>query len=262
MHFQVSKERIRQIEAKALQKCRPDNWEETDWSTPNLQVDVAVLFQTCFNQLQYFYQINHVSPEICEHQKQMYTLLKECGLKGNELEVVSWLVGFYDGAPKTIQELQEYFHTTEKGIKQITLSAFSHLRQSPSYLKLVDYIKKMQYDMNELIDGNNKTTSPITPRKKRLGRKLQSIYELLNHYNKEQIDTVISLLDENEHTTLNLRYGPDLEHPHTSPEFDTTEKTHFYSHLVPKMRDMLSELYGNENPNKNNSDKQLVLTKK
>ena len=78
-----------------------------------------------------------------------------------------------------------------------------------------------------------------------MAKKLQSIYEYFGEYGykKENIDLVLSMLNEEEKELIKLRYGEDLENPKTSPEWTKVHNQKFYSSLLPRIKKILLDLH-------------------
>ena len=75
--------------------------------------------------------------------------------------------------------------------------------------------------------------------------KLRTIYEYLCDYSEEEINKVISSLNDKDLEVLYLRYGSDLKNPQTSPLFDLKKSYMFYNLLIPRMRRRLESLRRN-----------------
>ena len=70
-------------------------------------------------------------------------------------------------------------------------------------------------------------------------RRLKPIYEYFSDFSKEEIDNMLSQLNENEKELVRMRYGDDLEHPVTDPSWTRENSYIFYRSLVPKMKRLL-----------------------
>ena len=70
-------------------------------------------------------------------------------------------------------------------------------------------------------------------------RRLKPIYEYFSDFSKEEIDNMLSQLNENEKKLVRMRYGDDLEHPVTDPSWTRENSYIFYRFLVPKMKRLL-----------------------
>lgn len=71
-------------------------------------------------------------------------------------------------------------------------------------------------------------------------KKLQTIYEYLKEYTREEIDAMLSKLSDEEMLLIRLRYGDDLENPVSVSTFGKEETNKFYGKLIPKMKRLLS----------------------
>lgn len=94
------------------------------------------------------------------------------------------------------------------------------------------------------------------PKKK--GRRIKSIYELLNEYSKEEIDLMLEKLTANDKILLEKRYGKDLENPRSNSDFNTSDKNRFYGLLLPKMKRLLPK---RENVIELKGDNQEIINK-
>lgn len=79
-------------------------------------------------------------------------------------------------------------------------------------------------------------------------KKLQTIYEYLKEYTREEIDAMLSKLTDEEIHLIELRYGDDLDNPVTSPTWGKEETRKFYGSLIPKMK---RSLYNQSKKEKN-----------
>ncbi len=78
-------------------------------------------------------------------------------------------------------------------------------------------------------------------RKRKMSKKLITIYERLKKYSKEDIDNEIAKLSLEDKKIFYLRNGDDLDHPIPSPEFNVEMQSRYYSivnkierHLIKK----------------------------
>ena len=113
-------------------------------------------------------------------------------------------------------------------------------------------ILKLRYgnDLNNPIstklnkEQSNKFYNMLVPRMRRLLENptkegpIKTIYEYFEDYSKEQIDEMLTKLNENDQELLRLRYGDDLN-KHVSTKLNRTLSAKFYNTLVPKMRRLL-----------------------
>ena len=85
----------------------------------------------------------------------------------------------------------------------------------------------------ETLDANGKEKSVKT------NRTVKSIYEYFSSYTKEQINSVLEDLTDEEKRLITLRYGEDLENP-ISSEMNAKETNAFYYTLFRKMKKKLA----------------------
>lgn len=78
-----------------------------------------------------------------------------------------------------------------------------------------------------------------------VNEKIRTIYEYLCDYSEEEINKVISSLNDKDLELIHLRYGEDLKHPVTSDSFDLRKSYIFYNLLIPRMRRRLEGLRKN-----------------
>ena len=76
---------------------------------------------------------------------------------------------------------------------------------------------------------------------KTTGRKIKTIYELLDGYTKEEIDRAIAELDFEDKELLRKRYGDNLEIPNASLEWETSLSKPFYRLLLPKIKQIIKK---------------------
>ena len=86
----------------------------------------------------------------------------------------------------------------------------------------------------------------LVPRMKKLltdcnrKSKLKTIYELLDSYSREQVDTMLENLSDEDKSLIVARYGNDLDNP-LSTKLTKEESIEFYNVLVPRMRKLLAK---------------------
>lgn len=113
---------------------------------------------------------------------------------------------------------------------------------SQSYVSRV--MKKGLRKLKEKMLGKEKLSGVIKDERKneKMQRKnLKTIYQYFDQYSKEEIDEMLKLLTAAELAIINLRYGEDLEHPVTSPDWTKVHQNDFYGNIVPKMRRLLAK---------------------
>lgn len=143
-------------------------------------------------------------------------------LSEKEQKIIKMRYGFYNNKIYTQQEIA------------------NSLNISRSYMSRLE--KKIIKKLAVLFEKTEK--EGIKPNKKEgknMAKKLQTIYEYFNNYTKEEIDTTISKLTEEEKELIRLRYGNDLNNPTTSKEWNKEKNSKFYYNLIPLMKKMLAD---------------------
>lgn len=102
----------------------------------------------------------------------------------------------------------------------------------------VQQLEEMEY-VNQNIDKSSTAVEERNFEKMRR-KKLQTIYEYLKGYTREEINAMLSKLTEEEISLVKLRYGDDLDNPVTSSTWGKEETNKFYGSLIPKMKRLLS----------------------
>lgn len=82
-------------------------------------------------------------------------------------------------------------------------------------------------------------------------RKIKTIYDHFEDYSKEQIDTVLENLSEEEKELIVARYGDDLNNP-VSGKLNKEQINKFYNILIPKIRRLLA------GPNKRSQKRKTI----
>ena len=118
---------------------------------------------------------------------------------------------------------------------QYEISQKLHIAQSQVSRSIIRSLKKLAFKLDCM--------GAIEIRKDRLDRyrkikKIKTIYEHFTDYSKEQVDEVLSQLNDKEKEILRLRYGNDLNHP-VSEKLSDSQSRFFYAHLLCKIRSML-----------------------
>ena len=123
-----------------------------------------------------------------------------------------------------------------------------HPSTDPSWTRENNYIfyRSLVPKMKRLLKN---TTKPIYK-----NRKLKTIYEYFSDFSKEEIDNMLSQLNEDEKELVRMRYGDDLEHPVTDPSWSKEHSYNFYHSLVPKMKRKLQNERKFDEANKEKRD--------
>ena len=192
-------------------------------------------------------------------QSEVRKLLYECNLDDREIDIIMLRYGFNNRSPMTLEEVGKKYGITRERVRQIESRALRRLRNSRHIKKLAVYMQNPdesvdnigtfrkkystegnKYKAFKTNDGRSKSQSlKMGEEKKEEMKRTQSLYDLFNGYSKEQVDNMLSKLDEDERNLLKLRYGEDLENP-VITQMPKKEKQRYYAWLVPKMKRMLS----------------------
>ena len=156
-------------------------------------------------------------------------MFKKCNLTDTEMKVLMFRYGFDGKDPMTLAEIGKQLGVTKQSVKQTEVRAINKLRKS-EYIK--DFAIYMQYPDSVLKNME---------RNIELGIKvsgIKTIYQYLNNYTREQINSMLVKLSEDELALITLRYGNDLDHP-IRTKLTPEQRYAFYHQLVPKMRRLL-----------------------
>ena len=77
---------------------------------------------------------------------------------------------------------------------------------------------------------------------KRVKRSLNNLYEYYDMYSEDQVDRMLSLLDDDSKKLLTLRYGGDLKNPVINKKVPKELKKMFYANVLPKMTRILKRI--------------------
>lgn len=181
-------------------------------------------------------------------QSDVRKLLEICNLKPEEIEILTLRFGLNGGEYMTLRDIAKERKVSPQRINQIENTALKKIRLSNHARDLAEYMDNSEQALKNIEDfkkaykETGKYKKNITKKENTRVRTPQSIYEILKDYTKEQIDTVLSMLTEKNKFLITLRYGEDLEHP-TAGELTQKQRKYFYNHLLPKIRNMLFNLY-------------------
>lgn len=191
-------------------------------------------------------------------KKDVRQALETSDLTDREKKVLMLRFGFYNNEPATLKEVSEKFELSGERIRQIEKKALKKIRNSKSIQTLKEYSQNPDKALTcktkrARIGKENRGTKKFL-RNGKMSR-IQTIYEYLDDYTKEQIDFVLNSLSEEEMALITIRYGSDLENPIVTT-LTKEQSTKFYSTLIPKIKAKLFDL------NKNRSLLPLMMEKK
>ena len=151
---------------------------------------------------------------------------------------------FSDFSKEEIDNMLSQLNENEKELVRMRYGDdLEHPVTDPSWTRENSYIfyRSLVPKMKRLLKN---TTKPIYK-----NRKLKTIYEYFSDFSKEEIDNMLSQLNEDEKELVRMRYGDDLEHPVTDPSWSKKSSYNFYHSLVPKMKRALQNNRKNNKPN-------------
>ena len=161
--------------------------------------------------------------------------------------------------PLKIKSFYEYFNDYSKEQINIILKNLSEKEKSLiitmygkdlsnpvparlSYEQTIDFCKVLIPKIRDLLDNQNINIK---------SKKIRSIYGYFKDYPKEQIDTVLENLSEEEKELIVARYGEDLNNP-VSGKLNKEQINKFYNILIPKIRRLLA------GPNKRSQKRKTI----
>lgn len=181
-------------------------------------------------------------------QKEVRQLLDECSLNAKEKSVIIMRFGLNGEQALTLEEAGQKLGITRERVRQIEEKALFKLREPKKIRTLAVYTQYPNKSLERIYDYRQKYydksdksfKNKATINNSSSARKLSTIYDYFKYNTKEQIDSVISRLSEEERHLVILRFGKDLDAPSTS-ELTEEGKTKFYQMVVPKIKRMLNE---------------------
>lgn len=180
-------------------------------------------------------------------QKDVRQMLDECSLNYKEKLVIIMRFGL-NGERLTLEETGQRLGITRERARQIEKKALFKLRDPQKIRPLAVYTQYPEQSLERIYNYrqgyydkfNKPPKSKTSTNNTSSTRKLPTIYDYFKYNTKEQLNSVISRLSEEEQHLVRLRFGEDLNIP--SPSRLTEEgRTRFYQKVVPKIKRMLSE---------------------
>ena len=156
---------------------------------------------------------------------------------------------FSDFSKEEIDNMLSQLNENEKKLVRMRYSDdLEHPVTDPSWTRENSYIfyRFLVPKMKRLLKN---TTKPIYK-----NRKLKTIYELFSDFSKDEIDNMLSQLNEDEKELVRMRYGDDLEHPVTDPSWSKENAYSFYGILISKMKRKLQNKRKCDETNKEKCD--------
>ncbi len=218
----------------------------------NLLIDTTSINQTVGedgeDELEVLIASNENSPEeeIVEKSLsiQVNKLIEKCNLTQKEKQVLIHRYGFNNEKEMTLEEIANICHISRARVHQIENKILKKARTTNAVKPLSIYIDDPTKGLNYIEECKNDYKTKKSSKKNVNGPKkksIQSIYEHFSTYSKEQVDTVISFLSEEDKELLIARYGNDLSNP-VAGTLSVKQRDKLYSILIPKMKKRLNIL--------------------
>lgn len=181
-------------------------------------------------------------------------------LPERDRKIITLHFGFEEDKTYTQQEIANIFFVSQSYVSrlikkivkeigiQLEIEGLIELTEAPARVykrapKKVNQEFKPREEETTDIKKDNTESKENKPKKKNR-KNLKTIYNYLKEYSREEIDTMLTKLSDEEHDLVRLRYGDDLDNPTTSETWGKNENVKFYGLLVPKMKRLLSNPEG------------------
>lgn len=149
-------------------------------------------------------------------------LVKE--LPYRDREIVMLYFGFYNNRIYNQEEIADRLNISRSYVSRL----------------IKENVIKMRKQLEDIgvIELHEKPKTKGKGKEKKEMRKLQSIYEYFENYNKEQVNEILSKLTEKEKALITLRYGENLDNPVQS-KLNKEDSYKFYGLLIPKIEKII-----------------------
>lgn len=174
--------------------------------------------------------------------KDISIIVNECITKLSDIEreCIIMNFGLYGQEKIKQDDIAEKLNHTQSYVSRLISNAINKIKAELYLMGIIEGVK--DFNVINLVDELESTFT---------------IYQLLAPYTKEEIDNILSNLNEQEKLLIRLRYGDDLDNPIKSDFFTRKDRNVFYDVLIRKIRKMLSL-----NKNNKNSYQTNVMVKK
>lgn len=157
-------------------------------------------------------------------------------LTEREQRILKLYFGFYDDKKFSQNEIAEIIGLSRPYVSKIINGAINEIKSALLDENLIIELPKDKLgSVKKLKEGDDIVMSR---------KNIQSIYVYLKEYSKETIDEVIGNLTDEEKNLIELRYGKNLESPHTSESWTQENAKKFYGSLLPKIKRLLKAKTG------------------
>ena len=196
--YKVSRERVRQIELRALRKLR-GNGNIVDFAKYMDEPDKALMIVDERNQ-------------------------KDRKINVKKITIYEYLSGY---SRENINNVLKQLSSEELRLINLKYGKGGFLSNKNEYIIKNEIMPKIKNLLEN--EGEDKKV-----------KKVKTIYEYLSDYSKEEINSVLDKLSEEDKALIRERYGNDLENPVTNP-LNKERSVEFYNNLMPKIGRMLKK---------------------
>ena len=185
-------------------------------------------------------------------REQVRKELENSSLSEREKEVLILKFGLYDQEPLTQTEIAKKFDVSRGAISQIKQRALKKLGNSKNIKILAMYMISSEKAVEQLKELDKKSLKKnkednISIEKvenlkmsRKTSRKLKTLYEFFKGYSKEEVDSELEKLTEEEKRIIVARFGENLN-VLIPDSLDKEQKNKFYRTIVPRIKRHLSE---------------------
>lgn len=182
-------------------------------------------------------------------QIEVRNLLNECDLDSREIDILMLRYGFNNRTPMTLDAVGKKYGLTRERVRQIESRALKKLRNAKHIKELAVYTQNPDESLDNIETfrkeyykvGNKYKSFKANNKKNNEGIKTptkpKSIYEQFKDYSKEEVDEMLSKLNDDEKRLIEIRYGEESINSN-SKKFNT-EGRKKYTTLLAKMKRIL-----------------------
>ena len=159
-----------------------------------------------------------------------------------ERDIVRESFGF--GCERVSQSvLAEKYKVRQPTISRILSKSIRIIAYKLERMDLIEIPSKQRERLNfdELIEliEKNKVKINIPQVDNKTNKRFRTIYEYFEKFSHEEVDEAISYLNPRDERILFLRFGSDFNNPVVSEEWNSSVRSSFYNHVIPKIREIL-----------------------
>lgn len=159
-----------------------------------------------------------------------------------ERDIVRESFGF--GCERVSQRvLAEKYKVRQPTISRILSKSIRIIAYKLELMDLIEIPSKQRERLNfdELIEliEKNKVKINIPQVENKTNKRFRTIYEYFEEFSHEEVDEAISYLNPRDERILFLRFGGDFNNPVVSEEWNSSVRSSFYNHVIPKIREIL-----------------------